>query len=328
MAEVTIVMPAYNVAEYITASINSVLNQSFEDWELIIVNDGSTDDTQKIIEKFVALDSRIRLINKSNGGVSSARNKGLSFAQGKYVSFLDSDDCYDDSYIEMMSAPLRNNLSDMSFCKFQEKNGGRVLQESPRNMNELYKDSFVEHIMCIKNANHSMGTMYRLSIIRDHNVLFKEEYSYGEDLEFLLTMSCYCRVAFVPEYLYFYIFRGGSLSRRDIPYEDLLGELDSLYRLLALVNASPEIVCKKTYVKYIGMRELGTLNNIRRYYWMLLRDKKYDLLLQSLDHYRVNYGKEFGIKYKGLKKITNSFKLYILRSRSKFLWKIISLVPF
>lgn len=328
MVKVSIVMPAYNVEDYISASIQSVINQTFQDWELIVVNDGSTDQTQEIIEKFVTLDTRIQLVNKENGGVSSARNKGLALARGEYISFLDSDDIYHFNYIKFMSDPIEQDLADMSFCKFQEMDRDCVLQESPRNVNELYKDSFVEHIMNIKNANHSMGTMYRLSIIRSHNVSFNEGYSCGEDLEFVLTMSCYCRVAFVPEYLYSYIFRGGSLSRRNIPYTDLLGELDSLYSLLDLVNASPEIVHKQTYVKYVEIRERGTLNNIKRYYWRLLRGKNHDLLLLTLDNFKANYGKEFGIKYKGFKKVTNSFKLYILRSRSKFLWKVISLVPF
>lgn len=93
--KVSIIMPAYNAKRYITASISSVQNQTWENWELIVIDDCSTDDTHEIISKFVTSDSRISLIkNSKNSGVAVSRNNGVQHAQGDWIAFLDSDDCW------------------------------------------------------------------------------------------------------------------------------------------------------------------------------------------------------------------------------------------
>lgn len=92
MPEVSIIMPVYNAAEYLQRSIDSVLTQQFADWELILVDDGSTDDSPEICRRAAESDSRISVITKPNGGLSSARNAGLDRATGRYVTFVDSDD--------------------------------------------------------------------------------------------------------------------------------------------------------------------------------------------------------------------------------------------
>ena len=320
MVLITIIMPAYNVDQYITDSINSVLSQSIEDWELIVVNDGSTDNTQKLIEQFVEKESRIKLINQENAGVSSARNKGLSLATGKYISFLDSDDIYDKDYLKLMAQPLIEDKADMVFCKFQEINGSQVLQESPREVNELYLNNFIAHLLNVKKPMHSMGIMYRLSIIRKHSVCFNESYSYGEDLEFVLLMSYYSRVNFLPKYLYRYIYRSGSLSRQVIPYKDLLGELDGLHSLHKIIDSSDKGDVMY-YREYLEKRMQGTLNNIRRQLWADLKNQKYDQVLDVLNSYKQRYGKPFDVRYKGLKKLTMFFKIKVIQSQNKKLWQ-------
>ena len=94
---VSIVMPTYNVEEYIASAIESVLVQSFSDWELLIVDDGSTDNSNAVAQKYSMQDKRIKVLRKENGGLSDARNFGLERACGKYVHFFDSDDRLVDS---------------------------------------------------------------------------------------------------------------------------------------------------------------------------------------------------------------------------------------
>ena len=91
-ALVSIIMPVYNCENYLDKSITSVLNQTLDNIELIIINDGSTDNSNKIIEKYLNKDNRIKYINQSNNGVSIARNKGIDMAKGKYIGFVDGDD--------------------------------------------------------------------------------------------------------------------------------------------------------------------------------------------------------------------------------------------
>ena len=92
MAEVSIIVPVYNVEKYLSFCLDSLVNQTFKDIEIICVNDGSTDTSPVILEHYARLDKRIKIINKSNGGLSSARNAGMDAAGGKYLSFVDADD--------------------------------------------------------------------------------------------------------------------------------------------------------------------------------------------------------------------------------------------
>ena len=111
-------MPAYNRETYIRESIDSVLAQSFTDFELIVVDDGSTDATAAIVESYT--DRRIRLIRQSNRGVSVARNTGLEAARGQFITFLDSDDLYYPDFLNTLFRLIRSTKTDMVFCDFSE----------------------------------------------------------------------------------------------------------------------------------------------------------------------------------------------------------------
>jgi teichuronic acid biosynthesis glycosyltransferase TuaG len=105
---VSVIMPAYNVEQYIQQSIQTVINQTYKNWELIIINDGSTDNTALIAEQYSTLDARIRLINQSNGKQASARNAGIEIVKGEYIAFLDSDDLWEPNKLEKQITYLTN----------------------------------------------------------------------------------------------------------------------------------------------------------------------------------------------------------------------------
>ena len=116
--KVSVIMPAYNSEVYIRESIDSVLAQSFTDFELIVVDDGSTDTTAAIVKSYA--DSRIRLIRQANQGVSVARNTGLEAAQGQFITFLDSDDLYYPDFLKTLYHLVQSNQTDMSFSNYSE----------------------------------------------------------------------------------------------------------------------------------------------------------------------------------------------------------------
>lgn len=108
----SVIIPCYNQAVYLTDCLNSILEQSESNWEAIIINDGSTDNTRSVAQKFCSIDSRIKLIEKNNGGLSSARNEGLKNAKGNRIIFMDADDLFFPDCLEHIKKSLSNNLSD------------------------------------------------------------------------------------------------------------------------------------------------------------------------------------------------------------------------
>lgn len=121
MIKLSIIVPVYNVAEYLERCLNSLINQTLNEIEIICVNDGSTDNSLCILEKFAGLDERIKIINQKNKGLSGARNTGIKLIQGEYFGFLDSDDWVDLDYFEKLYKRAKNCDADISLGDFIRK---------------------------------------------------------------------------------------------------------------------------------------------------------------------------------------------------------------
>ena len=121
LLKISVIIPCYNQVEYLDESLQSVLDQTYTNWECIIVNDGSTDNTQEVANSWVTLDNRFRYFKKNNGGVSSARNFGISLAQGEYILPLDADDKIAPEYIKLaINEFVRNKDLKLIYCKSQK----------------------------------------------------------------------------------------------------------------------------------------------------------------------------------------------------------------
>ena len=127
MCKVSVIVPVYNVEDYIRGMLESVQRQSFADFEVVIVNDGSTDGSQAIIDEFCREDNRFRCFVKANGGVASARNKGLDKARGEYVVFYDPDDLIPEDSLEKMYGTAEASGADMVIGVMEEKSLGESL---------------------------------------------------------------------------------------------------------------------------------------------------------------------------------------------------------
>ena len=324
MTDISIIMPAYNVEQYIEASILSVINQTDPHWELIVINDGSTDGTRSVIEKLLPLDDRITLINQDNQGVANTRNRGISLAEGQYISFLDADDIYDPTYIEHMSKPLREGSADMSFCKYREVEGNRVITETPAEVIEILNGVFTDHIEYIPYAKANMAIMYRLEKIREQQILFQPNAVFAEDTEFVLKAALSFRITFIPEYLYLYVYRADSASRGIFNSRKYLSELAAYTRVEIFSRKYKELaLLPESYFPYIKKLLFTTKNRIRRYLWQALGDGEYNEVQYFLTEYQKQYKTPFTVPFLGLKKITNWPKLAILRSQYRLLWKLV-----
>ena len=117
MPIISVIVPVYNVEKYLSKCLESILNQSFSQFELILVNDGSTDNSELIFNKYL-YDKRLIVINKSNGGLSSARNAGLDVARGEYIIFIDSDDYINNKMFEILYNEMIRSKSDIIICDY------------------------------------------------------------------------------------------------------------------------------------------------------------------------------------------------------------------
>ena len=124
MIEISIIVPVYNTEKYITRCINSILEQTFENWELLLIDDGSRDSSGKICDIFQKKDSRIKVIHKKNEGVSIARNLGITLSKGNYITFVDSDDWIDKDYLELMYIAIKKMNVDIlvTGCVYEKEN--------------------------------------------------------------------------------------------------------------------------------------------------------------------------------------------------------------
>lgn len=119
MPKISIVVPVYNVEKYIDKCINSILNQTYTDFELLLIDDGSTDRSGEICDQYASIDERVCVIHKSNGGVSTARNIGIKQSKGDYIGFVDADDYIEEEMYEVLFKLIEDNKADISICGFK-----------------------------------------------------------------------------------------------------------------------------------------------------------------------------------------------------------------
>ena len=119
--KVSVIVPVYNVEKYLEKCLESLIHQTLKEIEIIIINDGATDSSPKIIERYTQKDSRIKTINQKNQGLSGARNSGLKIAQGEYISFIDSDDWVDQDFLEKLYNSAKNNNADIAMTTIIRK---------------------------------------------------------------------------------------------------------------------------------------------------------------------------------------------------------------
>lgn len=200
MPKVSIIVPVYKAEKYLHRCIDSILSQSFIDWECFLVDDGSPDRSGAICDEYVQKDARIHVIHKENGGVSSARNVALGRITGKWLVFVDSDDClYPNALQRWVEVAEQNNL-DLIQCHFnREYKEGQVEEEASDVLSATQYADSENYLTCV------CGTLFKTSIVEEHSLRFDEKVRLGEDQIFLLSHMQYCkRIQRIRDVLYFY----------------------------------------------------------------------------------------------------------------------------
>lgn len=213
----------YNAELYIEETINSVLNQSYQNFELLIIDDGSNDASANICEKISAKDERVRIIREKNGGVSSARNCGIANAKWEWILFIDSDDIVDNDYVQSFIPFMRkNSLAQHAGCKISHLDKKQEIYHIASTKSNEESKGFIQ--LYSKNLLYSSvwGKLFNKSIIIDNNIRFNEEINNGEDRLFVsdyLLCPEINSIDIIPKMSYNYILHNGSITHSDIDIE-------------------------------------------------------------------------------------------------------------
>lgn len=213
---VSVIVPIYNAEKTIDRCINSILLQTYRDFELLLVDDGSTDSTRTICEEYAKQDTHIRIIQKENGGVSSARNLGLCFARGEYVAFVDSDDWVGENYLSNLTSHMQNDVDIVMSYNWYITKIKQEQEQYPLGFfdAESFQQMFVSNDMHYHTA--PWGKLFRKAIIDSHNLSFDEKVHIGEDLLFLYEYLLVSKFIFISSDTdYYYVAdMSDSLTKR------------------------------------------------------------------------------------------------------------------
>lgn len=217
----SVIVPVYNVEKYLRECLDSVLNQSYPDWEAICVNDGSTDGSAAILEEYAQKEARVKVVSQPNGGLSAARNTGLKAASGEYVLFLDSDDWLEPQALEVLASKLdgEDMLCFSGRRYFEDERAYHepdrlTAREYPSGM-DYYNDNALAHrdfaFVCV------VLRAYRRSFLLDNELFFKEGIYHEDDL--FTPKACFFArpVKVIGECLYDYRVRANSITTTATP---------------------------------------------------------------------------------------------------------------
>lgn len=252
--KISIIVPAYNIADYIENTIQSICKQTYSNLEIIIVDDGSEDDTPKVIDELSERDERIKVIHKENGGVSSARFCGITFATGTWIGFVDGDDYIEPQMYEVLMDNAKHYQADISHCGYQmvfpsrvDKyyGTGRIVeQDNQSGIKDLIEGNFIEPGLCNKLFHVNLFEDLRKPGIFDMTIKINED----------LLMNYYLfrkskKSVFIDECYYHYILRKGSAATSRINENKLKDPL----KVLKIIQRE---TMEQTEIKYAVNRRI------------------------------------------------------------------------
>ncbi|MBD8016999.1 glycosyltransferase family 2 protein [Kaistella pullorum] len=214
---ISVIVPVYNVEKYLVRCLQSILNQTYSNIEVILINDGSTDGSLIICQEFAIVDERIVVINKSNGGSSSARNAGLALATGDYISFVDSDDYISPQMLEILLNNLRFENADISECGVYHTST-KIAKMTSNKIYTVDKESWLLNV--IEKSEYAVWRrLYKKEILE--NKKFKVGFIY-EDVFFLYDiLDRINKIVKTSEKLYFYCDENSSIMRSDFSEKNI-----------------------------------------------------------------------------------------------------------
>ncbi len=217
--KVSIVIPVYNIERYLSKCIDSVINQTYKIIEIILVDDGSDDNSGKICDDYAKKDKRISVIHQKNSGVSTSRNNGINKASGDYVTFIDSDDVVHPDYVKKLVDNLKDN--SLSICMIEKFQNEFSFSKDTNDTTLLDKNNLIK--LCeLSLLNTPCCKLYNLEIIKKNKISFNTKLSLGEDLLFNLDYLKYIESVIVVNQKLYYYRRGDMNTLSTLYYPNIL----------------------------------------------------------------------------------------------------------
>ena len=313
MPKVSVIVPVYNVEKYLNKCLNSLVIQTLKGIEIIVVNDGSPDNSQEIIDKYSQKYKNIKAYRKTNGGLSDARNFGIKHATGEYIAFIDSDDYIDKRMLEKMYYKAKNNNLDIVVCNsvnIYDNNTSLEIKSNLKYSNNPIKNYLISPPMaCIR--------IYKKELF--DSIQFKKDIYY-EDLEIIPKLVKYTqKIDFIDEGLYYYYQRAGSImkqkefndklldiftvleSNKQLLFNDYPEEIEYMYITHLLRTSTLRFLEYPNYKTLINK----TIETIKKYFPNWKNNKYYQKSSKKLKLIcNLAYSKQILI-LKLIKKITN-----------------------
>lgn len=295
---VTIIVPGFNIENYVRRCLESISNQSYKNLEIVLVNDGSTDETGKIFDDYAKKDERIRVLHKSNGGVSSARNLGLQQATGDYVLFVDGDDWLEKNAIEMLVDVVKlydNDVVLFEYC-VDYVDGKKNVCLHPELHGSMTVQQAIENTIAPINR-FVWSKLYKRSILR--GVYFDETIHLGEDTLFACEAMINGESAyFIAKPLYHYVQSANSATRKKYFDKRMLTGKDAYYKLVR--------ICRKYYPK---SEDIAIRNYIEILMTIIMDMYKEPKRNRSWIRQYTNEIRKYLLKLIGMTKDSNSTKI-------------------
>ena len=309
---VSVIMPAYNSEKYIGKSIESVLAQDYEKFELIIVDDGSKDGSKSIVEQYAKNDIRIKLLEQANQGVSAARNKGLDTATGEYVAFLDSDDLWDADNLSVMVQAAECTKSGLVCASMDIINADGTRQKA----NTAYKDG--ELMDFVTNNNEirffwGIGSVIiRRDILEKYHIRFDEGIAIMEDIGFYIKIFAVTNLKSVPRVMAHYCKHENSATTAAYNPHKWEGSVE--------IFRHAEEYIKKYRLEWIEKYQKIWDYYAYRFIWTVVKNGMYDKANIYIHKYNENLSR---FQYSG-HKINDRIKCKLLMMNCKFLMRLLT----
>lgn len=283
---ISVIIPIYNVEKYLEECLDSVLNQSYKNFEAILIDDGSKDNSGKICDEYVKKDSRFKVVHKENEGVSAARNLALDMANGKYITFLDSDDMLDERALSILYKEAKDNEADFVVtgwhdfkndrnnivCKCRKK---KEILDSNKTMKFLLEEKYFQSVIWSK--------LYESSLLKE--VRFDRKLVIAEDLDFLYKVLKKVKRAVLntEEIIYYYRVREDSAMRTkyNSKFENEISITEKILEDIQLNNVQLENSAIKRYQRI-------NVSCIDKYFRENLDIKGVEHLKDNLKKYKIN----------------------------------------